>query len=212
MSKFKTGDKVVITNVKDHRSSYNGEVVTIKYINPNGRTLYKPNITHYGVDKPFVFWEDELVPYNDYKIVITTNGAETLARLYDGKKVVKTATAKCSPNDTFDFETGAKLAFARLMETQSAAESLKKLGEALKNFKAPHINFCVKTEPKYYNGKVVCVNGAVGLTVGKIYEFVDGKLKDDDGDLRPCPHHPSIRVTTLENDGWSSRHFIPFVE
>lgn len=52
---------------------------------------------------------------NTQKIVITSDGTETLAHLYDGEKVVKKATAKCSPDDTFDFKTGAKLAFDRLI-------------------------------------------------------------------------------------------------
>lgn len=51
---------------------------------------------------------------DDHKIVITTDGKNTLARLYENGKVIKTAEAKCSPSDTFDFETGAKLAFERL--------------------------------------------------------------------------------------------------
>lgn len=48
------------------------------------------------------------------KIVITVDGTTTLARLYDGNKVVKTAEAKCNPSDEFNFETGASLAFERL--------------------------------------------------------------------------------------------------
>lgn len=56
----------------------------------------------------------ELYDYN--KIVITTDGNKTLARLYENNEVVRIAEAKCSPEDTFDFETGAKLAFERLME------------------------------------------------------------------------------------------------
>lgn len=48
------------------------------------------------------------------KIVITHDGKTTLARLYEDDKVIKSATAKCSPDDTFDFATGAKLAFERL--------------------------------------------------------------------------------------------------
>ena len=56
----------------------------------------------------------ELYDYN--KIVITTDGNKTLARLYENNEVVRTAEAKCSPEDTFDFETGAKLAFEQLME------------------------------------------------------------------------------------------------
>lgn len=63
----------------------------------------------------------------DEKIVITTDGAETLARLFDGNKVVKTATAKCSPADTFDFATGAEIAFNRLMGVKAVKEEKKPL-------------------------------------------------------------------------------------
>lgn len=56
-------------------------------------------------------------PVYDYnKIVITADGNKTLARLYENNEVVRTAEAKCNPEDTFDFETGAKLAFEQLME------------------------------------------------------------------------------------------------
>ena len=40
----------------------------------------------------------------------------------------------------------------------------------------------------YYNGKVVCVDNsynANSLTVGKIYEFKDGFLRDNNGNKRP---------------------------
>lgn len=64
-------------------------------------------------------WVDEMFePVNTQKIVITTDGVETLARLYEGDKVVKKATAKCSPDDTFDFNVGAKIAFERLMNEE----------------------------------------------------------------------------------------------
>lgn len=56
----------------------------------------------------------EHAPVND-KIVITTDGKTTTATKYDGKTIVKTAVAKCSPDDTFDFDTGAKIAFDRLI-------------------------------------------------------------------------------------------------
>lgn len=61
-------------------------------------------------------------PVCDNKIVITTDGMETVAKLYDGKKIIKRATAKCSPNDEFNFETGAKIAFERLIEETLAEE------------------------------------------------------------------------------------------
>jgi len=45
--------------------------------------------------------------------------------------------------------------------------------------------FDLDTTPDYYSGKVVCVKAACGFTKGKIYEVKDGKLGDDDGDIRP---------------------------
>lgn len=53
------------------------------------------------------------------KIVITSDGKETLARLFEENKCVKSATAKCAPEDTFDFETGAKIAIKRLIGEES---------------------------------------------------------------------------------------------
>ena len=49
------------------------------------------------------------------KIIITTDGRVTTARLIDGKQTVKEAKATCSPDDAFDFEYGAALAFHRLI-------------------------------------------------------------------------------------------------
>ena len=56
----------------------------------------------------------EPVPVVNEKIVITTDGKTTTAKIYANKSVIKTATAKCSPDDKFDFVTGAKISFDRL--------------------------------------------------------------------------------------------------
>lgn len=64
--------------------------------------------------------EELLEPVCNAKIVITTDGKETLARLYEDGNVVKKATARCSPNDEFDFSVGAKIAFERLTKTTPA--------------------------------------------------------------------------------------------
>lgn len=41
-------------------------------------------------------------------------------------------------------------------------------------------------EPEYFSGKVVCVESCNGdFTVGKVYEFVNGKVTDNDGIARP---------------------------
>lgn len=50
----------------------------------------------------------------DKKIYITTDGEKVFSVMKDGKKVTMSAEAKCSPEDTFDFKTGAELAFKRL--------------------------------------------------------------------------------------------------
>lgn len=54
------------------------------------------------------------------KIVITTDGKTTTAKLIEGKKTIKTAIARCAPSDTFDFGTGAALALERLVGNPEA--------------------------------------------------------------------------------------------
>lgn len=74
-------------------------------------------------------------------------------------------TAKCSPDDQFDPYTGCELALRRALGAEK---------------KEPE-------KPKYYNGKMVCVEkGAFDWwTVGKIYEYKDGVVTADDGDKYP---------------------------
>ena len=103
------------------------------------------------------YWADELLePIHTEKIVITTDGVTTIARKYDGKKLIKEAKAVCSKDDTFNFDVGAKLAMERLM---------------------------AEDKPRLYNGKVVCVdpNGIRSYTKGRIYQFKDGTTCTDEG-------------------------------
>lgn len=74
-------------------------------------------------------------------------------------------TAKCSPDDRFDLYTGCELALRRELEVEK---------------KEPE-------KPKYYNGKMVCVDRGWcnWRTVGKIYEYKDGIVTADDGDKYP---------------------------
>lgn len=56
----------------------------------------------------------EILPL-EQKIVVMRDGNRVTASLYkDGKKAAA-GVAKCSPEDTFDFATGARIAFDRLM-------------------------------------------------------------------------------------------------
>lgn len=165
--KYKVGDKVRIVSKWEGGFSQGsvdawlGKVMTIKKVFKDftGMTMYNME-----EDNGKWAWNNTDIEglACEKKIVITSDGEKTLARLYDGKKVVKTATAKCSPDDKFDFETGATIAFDRLFEKYEKKE-----------------------EPKYFSGKAVCVDEHLGFTVGKIYEFVNGQCFDDQKMLRP---------------------------
>lgn len=167
--KYKVGDKVRIVSKwgkgccqspNGGMDKWLGKVMTVKCA---GITLYRMVEDTEDNEWGGWVWTENCIAglACENKIVITSDGEKTLARLYDGKKVIKTATAKCSHDDKFSFETGAKIAFERLFDSEE------------------------KEEPKYFNGKVVCVNEYIGFTVGKIYEFVDGQCLDDQKTLRP---------------------------
>lgn len=166
--KYKVGDKVRIVskwgkdccqNKKGEMDKWLGKVMTVKSAGETSYRMVEDAEDNVGYGW---CWTENCIAglACENKIVITSNGAETLARLYDGNKVIKTATAKCSPDDNFSFETGAKIAFERLIDY-------------------------AEKEPKYFNGKVVCVNKYAGFTVGKIYKFVNGQCFDDKKTLRP---------------------------
>lgn len=142
-TKFKAGDKVrVKTELKcgknyymegsEERNSFvpqmgkhKGEVVTISKIVRNQYRIIE--------DKEAWGWVDEMFePVYCEKIVITTDGKTTLARLYNGKEVIKSAEAKLSKNDEFDFMTGAKLAMERLTAVKVKSNNEIKEGDIVK--------------------------------------------------------------------------------
>lgn len=111
-------------------------------------------------------------------IVITSDGVTTTATRRIGKAIQATATAKCNPGDTFDFDEGARIAFERLCGRDPFPE-----------------------KPKAYNGRMICAESPYPWwTVGKIYEVVDGRITADDGDVYP----PRSRVPY--RDAEDARH------
>ena len=164
--KYKVGDKVRVRSdltvgiMVDKKGNvvfihhdmvrWRGKVMTIDSISLSGDYFCAESGKHY-------YWADELLePIHTEKIVITTDGVTTIARKYDGKKLIKEAKAVCSKDDTFNFDVGAKLAMERLM---------------------------AEDKPRLYNGKVVCVdpNGIRSYTKGRIYQFKDGTTCTDEG-------------------------------
>lgn len=127
-----------------------------------------------GDADPWLWTDEMLEPIRNEKIVITSDGVTTIARKYDGKNLIKEAKAVCSKDDTFNFDVGAKLAMERLMK---------------------------EDKPKLYNGKVVCVSSGIysmGYTKGKIYQFENGSVVDDDGTTRPILCEPIACFEDLE--------------
>ena len=63
-------------------------------------------------------WTDEMLESvaESHKIVITSDGKTTECVIYDEKDRIKGTESICSPDDKYDFMTGAKIAFDRLYE------------------------------------------------------------------------------------------------
>lgn len=113
MSKFKVGDKIIAKENAPYvitADGWTGVVTEVKngLINAKGKGLFDESNFLNLEEKYF-----DLVP--ESKIIITTDGVKTVtAKLYEGKKLIKTAEAKCSPEDKFDFGYGAAVTIERL--------------------------------------------------------------------------------------------------
>lgn len=136
--KYKVGDKVRIVGEwpKDGSACQNreglmdkwlGKVMTIREV----RSTYCLMVEDQK-DRGLRFgwaWNASSIAglaHDPKKIVITTDGKTTTAKLFNGKDLVKSAEAKCSSCDAFDFEKGAALAVDRLLgRTVVAAEAPK---------------------------------------------------------------------------------------
>ena len=67
-------------------------------------------------------------------------------------------------------------------------------------------------EPEYYNGKVVCVESHDEcFIVGKMYEFVNGEIKDDEGDKRPMFEDRRFKSVDEWNEAYGSP-LVRFIE
>lgn len=142
MAKYKVGDKV---RVLDHSNEfgfssgmrkYIGKVLTVSHVDPLPSTAMSYQLkeaTHASCPYGFWWWdEDWLAPVNGItkKLIVTTDGETTTAKLIDGKQTIKTATAKCSKDDEFCFETGARIAVNRLLEEKPVEPEKPKFTKA----------------------------------------------------------------------------------
>lgn len=213
MAKFKIGDRVKAVKECDGNENIVGKIGTViasygygtdnigvEFDDKIGFGLH--NCGGKGKDGHCWWCPDrvlEPVRYNE-KIVITTDGKTTTAKYYAGKFIIETATSKCSPDDKFDFETGAKIAFERLTGTPKVTE-----------------------EKPLLNTKICIVDGDEAFKTGHIYDIINGKIKNSSGELLPYKNafhsiaevesyfSPTKERKYLNGAGWSINK-IKFVE
>lgn len=196
--KVKVGDKVRLVDRRPQGWNHDGEmdcflgkVVTVK------RFLYS-TYTLFAIEEnpKWTFHVNDVVEVitvsTEPELHITVKGRETIGVYkHDGK--TDKAVAKCSPEDTFDFATGVKLVCERLgvlpTEPVEPVEPVEKL-----NWKC----VCVKSDLRFW-------------TVGKIYESVNGIVRDDEGDPRDYKTFEKFNEK-ISLDTNSSVRFVKLVE
>lgn len=168
-SKFKVGDRVVTTcGVFAVEKGMVGTVVDFNWC--AGHVLVKFDGWHNGHDgrgntasgkryegNACYYIPETLLKKINETIILYRKDNRVIAL---DKSTGEKAEAICSPEDTFDFYIGAKLAFQRL------------LGEMPEAAPVP------TPEPVKYNGKVIFVKGDGTFRTGRIYEVKDGKFTE----------------------------------
>lgn len=174
--RFKEGDKVRVKKFKERPIGWEiegkmdhlmGKVVEIKSSKPWGEyNVYDPK--HHC---EWSFVEDELEPVNE-TIVIYRKDREVIAV---DKVTGDKAIAKCSPEDTFDFNVGAKLAFDRLMKCNKENITVEDMRKKLESY--CHCRSC--SDCKLKSPTCRCGRGAHFMTKDKSgnYTMSDEEIK-----------------------------------
>lgn len=123
MSKFKVGDRIRRIRRPNHHPASGltlpvGTICQVVQVHSDGWVDVEFDGKRMLHNNPECF--ESMSPLT--KIVVVTNGETTTARLYSGKELVKSAEAKCSPDDEFVFETGAAIALDRLLDREKKTE------------------------------------------------------------------------------------------
>lgn len=139
MSKFKVGDKVRILDGSKFKNyaggwvprmgDYVGKVYKVAKVM---RCSSDPSVYKCKLEGAFYVWDERcLERCGNETIVIYRKDNEVIAL---DKRTGKKAIAKCSPEDTFDFNIGAKLAFDRLMNGNKESTTVEDMRKKLKNY------------------------------------------------------------------------------
>ena len=127
-NKFKIGDTVKCTCAYQGNERVKDQIGTVCLIyghkdygidfgkDVGGHTCNDTCIDRHGWAIPAEYLE-RAIP-KEAKVLIYHMKNTVVAKLLDGKKVIAQSTAQCSPDDTFNFLTGAQIALLRLARAQ----------------------------------------------------------------------------------------------
>lgn len=143
MAKYKIGDKVRIVDYRTYRMNdfgkmdkWLGKVMTIRDLSSPGYWMRED----YGENNGYGWlWDDDMIsglaePEREpCTVVLRFDGMITTATLKRGGRDVKTAEARCNPEDTYSRAEGARVAVERLFEKKrkedKPKESKPKIGD-----------------------------------------------------------------------------------
>lgn len=175
--KFKVGDRVVekINQKKgivvDFSKDYDNVLVKFGGWNEghDGRGYTESGKTYYG-KHCWYFCEEQLEIIKEETIVIYRNDNKVVAL---DKSTGDRAEAKCNPADEFDFRTGAKLAFNRLMgEDVKPDDGVREVKRKAKVGEYVKVVNAMPSSIPYKNGDIFKVNCVTAL--GCICKNSDG--------------------------------------
>ena len=178
MSKFKVGDYVRVKKFKKRPSGWNtdgkmdhlmGKICKVTGISVFGDTI---KIYDKKYDYSWRFNKEEVEKVSN-TIVIYMKGNQVIAL---DKATGKKAVAKCHPDDEFDFNIGAKLAFERLMVV-SYEISVKEMRDKL-------YKYCVDFSKKCSNCDLGGRKFRCGMDVHFRTKYMDGTYKMSDEEIR----------------------------
>lgn len=200
MAKFKVGDRVIVVDTK-YVSCKIGDKGTIKRLMFKGETgdcyaiqMDEKNTLYHTCDGFTPEWSGQYVwdrniklieekPTREFKLIITSSGDTTTAKLIHGKDVAKEATVTRYSKDEYSEKAAVE------------AVTKKIFGEDEKK----------EEKPRYFTGKAVWFKDTSRFhTAGRIYVFDDGVYEDDIG----LKH----RWTCAKEELNTQSGFLPIVE
>lgn len=136
MAKYKIGDKVRIVDYRTYRMNdfgkmdkWLGKVMTIRDLSSPGYWMRED----YGENNGYGWlWDDDMISglaepeWEPYTVELRFDGMITTATLKRGGRDVKTAEARCNPEDTYSRAEGARVAVERLFEKKRKEDKPEK--------------------------------------------------------------------------------------